>query len=89
MHELVTRPPDRPGENLELVQGAKVLETPATVRCPSCNGLRTITYRNRQTGALCPECRKGRVVSRTQFHNYWLARFSMDEINDMGRAIWG
>ena len=39
--------------------------------------------------ALCPECRKGNVVPRTRFHNYWLERYSIEEIREMGRQIWG
>ena len=37
---------------------------------------------------MCADCRAGNVVYRNQFHNYWLARFTMEEINEMARAIW-
>ena len=37
---------------------------------------------------MCDDCGSGNVVYRTQFHNYWLARFTMEEINEMARAIW-
>jgi hypothetical protein len=30
----------------------------------------------------------GNVVPRSQFHNYWLERFSRDECSEMGKAIW-
>ena len=40
-------------------------------------------------GKTCLDCRKGRVVKRTQFHNYWLQRYTMEEIEDMAKAIWG
>ena len=70
----------------ELVQKP---ETITTVRCPTCQGLRAVTRRNLGVAGQCPSCRRGNVVPRTQFHNYWLERFSLDEIRDMGRAIWG
>ena len=89
MHELAQSPPAGAGPNLELVQDKKARDPdPITVRCRSCNGLRSAA-RQRDTGALCPECRKGNVVMKTQFHNFWLERFSWDEIRDLGRAIWG
>lgn len=62
------------------------------VRCPSCGGLRGVLKRFATRygyGKLCGDCRKGNVVPRTQFHNYWLERFSRDEIEEMARGIWG
>ena len=38
--------------------------------------------------AICAECRRGNVVPRTQFHNYWLERFTREEIVEMAKAIW-
>ena len=84
MHELAQEPPGWSGAHVELVQ-----EAPVTVRCPLCKGLRSLAFRNRNTQAVCPECRKGNVVKRSQYHNYWLQRFSLQEIREMGRAIWG
>ena len=86
VHELASLPPDSPGADVELVQSPK--EPLEVIRCPSCKGLRSIAYRNRDTHALCPECRRGDVAVRTQFHNYWLERFSLQEIREMARAIW-
>ena len=86
VHELAALQTDRPREDVELVQAAK--EPLGVIRCPSCKGLRSIAYRNRETSALCPECRRGDVVVRTQFHNYWLERFTLQEIREMARAIW-
>jgi hypothetical protein len=42
-----------------------------------------------RNGKMCIDCRNGNVVKKSQFHNYWTARFTMDEIEDMARAIWG
>ena len=74
---------------MELVQDAKTVEAPVTVRCTSCGGLRSISYRFRASEADCRECRKGKVVKLSQYHNFWLKRFSMEEIQELGRSIWG
>jgi hypothetical protein len=62
-----------------------------TIRCPSCGGLRSAEteYLSRYLRRLCRECSLGRVVPSTRFHNYWTARFSMEEICDMAKGIWG
>lgn len=64
---------------------------PVMVRCWQCNGLRPVERRfaTRYGNSLCGDCRAGRVVPRTRFHNYWLERFTMEEIEEMARAIWG
>ena len=64
-------------------------EEVAVVRCPSCSGLRTISYRNRDTAALCADCRAGEVVRRETYWDWWLERFSAAECAAMARAIWG
>ena len=51
------------------------LEDTADVRCPSCLGLRTIAYPNRDTAALCLDCRRGNVPRET-FCHWWLERFT-------------
>ena len=61
----------------------------AVVRCSSCLGLRTVSYRNRDTAARCPDCRRGDVVPLSAFHDFWLQRFSLAEICTMGKHIWG
>lgn len=48
-----------------------------------------MSVRNRDSRAHCSECRRGKVVTRTQFHNYWLQRFTLAEIDEMAHAIWG
>jgi phage FluMu protein Com len=89
VHELAAPQTVRPRADLELVQAPEVAP-PHTIRCWQCNGLWTVARADRRyRKTLCPECRSGNVVLRTQFHNYWLTRFSMDEIAEMGRAIWG
>ena len=86
VHELAAGETVSPRPQLVIVQAEKV----ATVRCPSCKGLRSVAPRwaTRKNG-VCQDCAKGHVVPKTQFHNYWLARYSMAEINEMARAIWG
>jgi hypothetical protein len=64
-------------------------EEPALVRCPSCLGLRSIAFRNRDTAALCPDCRRGEVVPRETYYVWWLERFSAEECAVMARSIWG
>ena len=60
------------------------------VRCPSCKGLRGVHRRHAQrNGNTCVDCRNGNAVPKSQFHNYWTSRFTMEEIHDMARAIWG
>ena len=64
-------------------------EQPALVRCSSCLGLRTLSHRNRDSIALCPDCRRGEVLPRETFRDWWLQRFSLEECAAMARAIWG
>lgn len=60
------------------------------VRCPSCKGLRGMAGRHveRYGVGVCRECRRGNVVPRSHYHNYWTERFSMDEIREMAAALW-
>jgi phage FluMu protein Com len=74
---------------VELVPQRAAVETPITLRCLQCNGLWTVARERSNKRTLCPECRRGNVIPKTQFHNYWLTRFTLDEITEMGRAIWG
>ena len=87
VHELATAETGGPGAYLELLQESK--EPLTVIRCPLCQGLRSIAERNAHSGALCSECRRGRVVPRTQYHRYWTERFSREEIESMAKAIWG
>jgi hypothetical protein len=66
-------------------------EPPTTVRCPSCQGLRIVSARRARDRkeSLCAECAAGHIVTRTEFFSFWLERFSLSEIKEMGRAIWG
>jgi hypothetical protein len=66
-----------------------VAEEPALLRCSSCRGLRTVSHRNRDSTALCPDCCRGEVVPREAFRDWWLERFNAEECADMARAIWG
>ena len=61
-----------------------------TIRCPSCGGLRSADteYLVRFKRRLCRECSWGKVIPLTRFHNYWLERFTMDEIREMAKWIW-
>lgn len=60
-----------------------------TVRCPVCQGLRGITRRNAHTAGPCRSCRSGDVVPKSRYHNFWLERYTIEEIEEMGKAIWG
>ncbi len=66
-----------------------VAEEPALVRCSECLGLRTVSHRNRGSVALCPDCRRGEVVSRETFCSWWLERFRAEELVEMASATWG
>jgi hypothetical protein len=61
------------------------------IRCPVCKGLRGVQQRHaeRSANVACQDCRRGNVVLRSRFHNYWLQRFTRDEIHEMAGAIWG
>jgi hypothetical protein len=86
VHELAEVETDGPGPHLLLVQSAEEVET---VRCPTCKGLRSVAKRHvTRNGKVCLDCRNGKVIPKSQFHNYWLARFSMEEIEEMARQIW-
>lgn len=74
---------------MELVQEPKKVEELVLVRCKTCGGLRGVTRRNAESAKTCKDCRRGKVVKKSQFHNYWTARFTMQEIEDMAKAIWG
>ena len=59
------------------------------VRCPSCDGLRAISTRIvRRSKRVCLDCRGGNVVYREDFYDFWTQSFSMQEIQEMARAIW-
>ncbi len=77
VHELAALPADSAGPHLVVVQAADEI---ATARCPCCKGLRAVAARHVTRSKMCADCRRGNVVYRTQFHNYWLERYTMDEI---------
>lgn len=61
-----------------------------TIRCPTCDGLWAVKQRAASRyGPECGECRRGNVVRRSEFHDYWLVRFTRTEIVEMASAIWG
>jgi hypothetical protein len=35
------------------------------------------------------DCRKGHVIYREEFYDFWLLKFSMEEITEMANALWG
>jgi len=61
------------------------------LRCPSCDGLRSVSARTarRREGTVCAQCAKGRVVTRADLFDYWLQRFSLEEIRELAFGIWG
>ena len=87
VHELAAVPAGTPEPDLELVQDQAEV---AVVRCPMCKGLRSAHLKHiHRHGKVCKDCRSGRVIHRTQFHNYWTSRFTQDEIDELARSIWG
>lgn len=61
-----------------------------TVRCPECLGLRSVAKRHfLRSSGLCKDCRAGNIYYRTNYHNYWLERYTVEEIDEMAKAIWG
>lgn len=89
MHELASLEADSARPHLELVQNQEVGPV-RTIRCPRCKGLRSVSQRHfvRSSG-LCKDCRAGEIIHISQFHNYWLKRFTIEEIDEMAGAIWG
>lgn len=59
------------------------------VRCPICDGLRNISRRHvaRSGGKPCTDCRKGHVIRREQFYDFWLEQFTPDDVKLIGDAI--
>lgn len=66
------------------------------VRCSQCGDVERISerwYRTKQaqgTAHRCRLCRSVHVRQPTSAHyNYWLERYTLEEIQDLARAIWG
>ena len=90
VHELAAVETGTPRPHLELVQGRGQPAEVEMLRCPSCGGLRAVSKRiSLRCKRTCLDCRKGNVVYREDFYEFWTQTFSMDEIREMGRAIWG
>ena len=67
-----------------------VAEEVLVVRCPSCGGLRGVHLRHlNRNGDVCLDCKRGRVIRREQFYEFWLERFSAEDCAEMAQAIWG
>lgn len=68
-----------------------------TVRCPECGDTREITARQlrrtRQDGRqpLCNICLHSdpRTPPTQEHYDYWLERFTIEEIREIGTMIWG
>jgi len=60
------------------------------IRCPRCQGLRAVSKRiSLRCKRVCIDCRRGQVVYRSDFYEFWTERFTLDEIREMSRDIWG
>lgn len=64
------------------------------VNCTCCGDARFVSDRHARAlgegkfSGMCPDCRKRpRVRVTQQYRNYWLDRFTMDEIREMGGAL--
>lgn len=89
VHELATKPASLACADLD-PEPRQAVEAVILVRCPSCQGLRGVSRRHvTRNGGICVDCRHGRVVPRAHFYGYWTIRFTMDEIAEMSKAIWG
>jgi hypothetical protein len=89
VHELAPLAPGLTRTDLD-PKPRQAIEEVVLVRCPSCQGLRGVSRRHvTRNGGLCVDCRHGRVVPRARFYGYWTIRFTMDEIAEMSKAIWG
>ena len=90
VHELAAVETSTPRPHLELVQGRGQPAEVEMLRCPSCGGLRAVSKRiSLRCKRTCLDCRKGKVIRREDFYSFWTERYTMDEIMEMGRAIWG
>lgn len=58
------------------------------MRCPSCDGLRSVSVRRAKEAVRCLDCRRGKVVTREHFYDFWLDCFSVQEIEEMAKALW-
>lgn len=81
---------------METIPRPRGIAAQVKVPCARCGDTIMMTdrqqRRKQQEGRpnFCPLCRSVKVKPPTQSDfNYWLQRFSMDEIREMGRAIWG
>ena len=90
VHELAPFPAGIPGADLFLLQDPPEVGEVILVRCPCCQGLRSVSQRHasRYSGP-CRACARGDVIPRSSFCSFWSERFSDEEIETMARAIWG
>lgn len=65
----------------------KYVEEIVLVRCPSCLGLRGVSKRHASRTHRCKECKRGKVIRREEFWEWWLERFTQQEINEMAEAL--
>ena len=89
VHELAALPDERSGEDPELLPGASSSQI-KVIRCPVCKGLRGVFRRHAtRLAKTCDDCKRGKVIYRSQYHNYWTKRFTHEEIMELAGAIWG
>jgi hypothetical protein len=75
---------------MSVVERERPVDQITMIRCPSCGGLRGIHLRHsRSFSGKCYDCRRGRVIRREEFYDFWIKRFTPQEIQDMARAMWG
>lgn len=92
MHELVAFPDDPEAEDFEsFPPKLKRREEPfEVVRCSACLGLHTVSARHARRNTICRACSHGRTPKYIEeYFDFWLERFSMDEIKLIAMAIWG
>lgn len=92
VHELAEIEDDPEVEDLVSIPPKKLRrEEPfEVVRCARCQGLHTVSARHARRKTMCRACSHGRTPTHIQeYYDFWLERFSMDEIVVMAVAIWG
>jgi len=90
VHELAPLPAGIPGADLFLLQDPPEVGEVILVRCPCCQGLRSVSQRHasRYSGP-CRACARGDVIPRSSFCSFWSERFSEEEIEQMAKALFG
>jgi hypothetical protein len=72
------------------------IEAPVTLTCSECSDPFTLSARRardwRDRQPVCMECRRARreitEVERERLRQWWLDRFTREELEEIGQALW-